>query len=142
MAKAEVGRRVKLHYTLKLKSGEVVGTSKRSMPLEFRIGKGKVIRKLETGVIGMEPGESRRIEVSPEEGYGRRNEELVIRLAKGELPSREDIAVGRTVQYMNESGSMVNFVIAATDEDSVTLDANHPLAGKDLVYEVVLVAVH
>jgi peptidylprolyl isomerase len=142
MAKAEIGQRVKVHYTLKLKSGEVVGTSKRSMPLEFRIGKGKVIRKLETGVIGMELGETRRIEISPGEGYGRRNEKLVIRVPKKELPSQEDIAVGRTVQYMNESGGMVNFIIVAMDDDTVTLDANHPLAGKDLVYEVVLVAVH
>lgn len=141
MKTVKVGKRVKLHYTVKLADGEVVGTSKGGMPLEFTVGKGKVLKGLEQGVIGMEVGESRTIEIPPEAGYGMRDESRVLRLKKSELPTQDDIAIGRTVQYMNESGGMVNLIIVGVDEDTVTLDANHPFAGKTLTYEVAVVAV-
>lgn len=141
MKKAEVGNFVKMHYTVKLSSGEIVGTSKKGMPLEFRIGRGKVFKRLEQGIVGMQAGESRTIEIAPEDGYGLRNEALVLKINKTELPTQNDIALGRTVQYMNESGSMVNLIIVDVGDDSVTLDANHPFAGKTLIYEVVLVAI-
>ncbi|MFZ7127676.1 MAG: FKBP-type peptidyl-prolyl cis-trans isomerase [Desulfobacterales bacterium] len=142
MKKAELGKQVKVHYTVKLESGEVVGTSKRSMPLDFRIGKGKVLKGLEHGIIGMEVGQSRTITIPPEEGYGRRNEALMVKVKKSDLPTQTDIAVGRTVQFMNESGAMVNLIITEVGDETVTLDANHPFAGKTLIYDVILVAVY
>ena len=136
------GDRAKIHFTVKLPSGELLGTSKTGQPLEFTLGKGKLLKKLEQGIAGMAVGETRVIEVSPEEGYGRRDESRVITVKKEELPTQKDIAVGREVQYMGESGGMVNMIITHVHEDAVTLDANHPFAGKDLLFEVVLLVVY
>lgn len=141
MQTAQHGHYVKIHYTAKLISGEVVGTSKNGQPLALTIGKGKLIPKLEQGLIGMRVGETRRIELSPEEGYGERDDTKVIKVKKTELPTKKDIAVGRTVQFMNESSGMVNLMITEVGEETVTLDANHPFAGNTLNYEVVLLAV-
>ncbi|MGB5987693.1 MAG: FKBP-type peptidyl-prolyl cis-trans isomerase [Desulfobacterales bacterium] len=142
MKTAQIGDRAKIHYTVKLPGGEVLGTSKSGPPLEFTLGKGKLIKKLEQGIVGMEVGESRTIEIPAEEGYGRRDESRVITVKKEELPTQQDIAVGRTVQYMGESGGMVNMIIVQVHDDAVTLDANHPFAGKDLVFEVVLLVLY
>jgi len=142
MKTVQMGDRAKIHYTIKLPSGEVIGTSKTGLPLEFTLGKGKLIKKLEEGIVGMEVGETRTIAVTPQEGYGVRDESRVITVKKEELPTQEDIAVGRTVQYMGESGNMVNMIIAQVHDDAVTLDANHPFAGKDLVFEVALLVVY
>ena len=142
MKTVQMGDRAKIHYTVKLPTGEVIGTSKTGPPLEFTLGKGKLLKKLEEGISGMEVGQTRTIEVSPIEGYGVRDESRVITVKKEELPTRDDIAVGRTVQYMGESGNMVNMIISRVHEDAVTLDANHPFAGKDLIFEVVLLVVY
>ena len=141
MQKARIGHFVKIHYTIKLPDGRTVGTSSANKPLGFTIGKGKVLKGLEQGVIGMQAGQTRAVTVPPDQGYGQRNPDLVITVDKGELPTRSDIKVGRTVQYMNESGAMVNFLIIAADDQTVTLDANHPFAGQELIYEVTLVSV-
>ncbi|MBL0715824.1 MAG: peptidylprolyl isomerase [Desulfosarcina sp.] len=140
MTKAKAGDRVKIHYTIKLTNGEIVGTSKNGMPLSFKIGHGKVIRGLEQGVIGMQAGESRTIEIAPEQGYGRRNEELVTTVSKEELPAQMDIAVGRTVQYLDTGERMVSMIVTAVGEKTVRLDANHPFAGHPLAFEIILVA--
>lgn len=141
MKTAERGSYVKLHYKVRFDSGEVVGSSKRNSPLAFTIGKGKVLKKLEQGIIGMQVDETRRIEIPPEEGFGFRDNSLVLKLKKEDLPTQKDIAVGRTVQFMNESGGMVNLIITAVGDDYVIVDANHPFAGRTVIYEVVLLSV-
>lgn len=141
MQKARIGHFVKIHYTIKLPEGRIVGASSANKPLGFTIGKSKVLKGLEQGVIGMQAGQKRAITVPPDQGYGPRNPDLVITVGKQELPTQSDIKVGRTVQYMNESGAMVNFLIIAADEQTVTLDANHPFAGQELIYEVTMVSV-
>lgn len=141
MDKATVGARVKIHYTVKLEDGKVVGTSKGGQPLSFTIGKGKVLKGLENGVIGMEPGESRRIEISAEQGYGPRNENLVLELDREKLPKEMPLEAGRTVQFMSETNEVVNLMVMDVREKSVVVDANHPFAGQPLVYEVVMLTV-
>jgi len=141
MEQARTGHFVKIQYAVKLPDGRVMGASSGNKPLGFTIGKGKVLKGLEQGVIGMQAGQSRTITVPPDQGYGQRNPELVITVNRQELPTQNDIKVGRTVQYMNESGTMVNFLIIAADQDTVTLDANHPFAGQELIYEVTMVSV-
>ena len=141
MEQARKGHFVKIQYTIKLPNGRTVGKSSANKPLGFTIGRGKVLKGLEQGVIGMQAGQSRTISVSPDEGYGHRNPDLVIRVSRQELPTQNDIKIGRTVQYMNESGAMVNFLIIAADQETVTLDANHPFAGQELIYEVTMVSV-
>lgn len=141
MEQARLGHFVKIQYAIKQPDGRVMGASSANKPLGFTIGKGKVLKGLEQGVIGMLAGQSRTITVPPDQGYGQRNPELVITVKKQELPTQNDIKVGRTVQYMNESGAMVNFLIIAADQDTVTLDANHPFAGQELIYEVTMISV-
>lgn len=141
MEQARTGHFVKIQYAIKLPDGRVMGASPANKPLGFTIGKGKVLKGLEQGVIGMRAGQSRTITVPPDQGYGRRNPDLVITVKKTELPTQNDIKIGRTVQYMNESGVMVNFLIIAADQDTVTLDANHPFAGQELIYEVTMISV-
>lgn len=141
MKTAETGNLVKIHYNIKLDSGEVVGTTRGGQPLSFTIGKGKAIKKLEQGIIGMQLNESRTIKASPKEAFGQRNESLVLKVKKEEIQTQMDISPGRTIQYKAETGETVNFIIREVEDETVTIDGNHPLAGKNLAFEVVLVAI-
>ena len=141
MQKAEWGKIAKVHYTMKLASGQVVGSSRGGMPLEFRLGKGKVLKALENAVVGMEVGQSRTVEVAPADGYGLRNEKNVLTLPKTELPKHMEVKVGRTLQYVGDRGETVNLMVIGLTEETVTLDGNHPLAGETLSFDVSLVAV-
>jgi FKBP-type peptidyl-prolyl cis-trans isomerase 2 len=140
MQTAKPGDRARIHYRIKLESGEIVGGSQGSQPLSFRIGKGKVLKPLEQAVIGMQVGESRSLTVTPQEGYGYRNEDLVITVEKAQMPQHMNPAVGRTVQYMAKSGEMVHMIVTAVGENTVTLDANHPFSGRTLIYDITLVS--
>ena len=124
------GHFVKIYYIVKLPDGTVVAASPKGKPLGFTVGRGKVLKGLEQGVLGMSVNQSRTIAIPPVRGYGDRDPGRVIRVNRTELPTQKDIKVGRTVQYMNEGGGMVNFLIIAVDEETVTLDANHPFAGE------------
>jgi len=138
MNAARPGSRVKIHYTVRLESGQVVGSSKGGQPLSFTIGKGKVIQGLEDGVVNMVPGESRSITIPPEAGYGHRKEERVLVIPKERMPKEMPLESGRTVQYRSETGEVVNLVILSVAEDRVIVDGNHPFAGQTLIYDVVL----
>jgi FKBP-type peptidyl-prolyl cis-trans isomerase 2 len=142
METAKMGTRARIHYTAKLKSGQVVGSSKGGQPLSFTIGKGKVFKALERGVLGMEAGQTRTIEIPPEEGYGLRRDDLIMVLKKSEFSENIPFEVGRTVQYRSETQEVINFVIVDVGEETVTVDANHPFAGQTMVYDVHLVALH
>lgn len=140
MKTAQTGDHAKVHYTVMLEDGEVMGTSKGGMPLSFTIGNGEIIKGLEDGVVGMKAGDSKTITIAPEEGYGDRDEDMVVKIRRDELPPEEDITVGRILQYRNENGHLVNLVVSEAGDETVTLDANHPLAGHTLVYKIELVA--
>lgn len=140
MQKAERGKLAKVHYTMKLASGQVVGTTRGGMPLEFVLGKGKVLQALEKEILGMEIGQSKTFEVSPADAFGIRNDENVLTIPRSELPEGPEPKVGRTLQYMAENGQVVNLIITRLTEDTVTLNGNHPLAGETLTFEVSLVA--
>lgn len=139
MKTAADGLFVKIHYTMKLPSGDIVGTSRGGMPLTFTIGKGEVVQGLELGVMGMQPGESRTLTIRPEVGFGQRNDALVTTVRQAELP--EKATVGRMCQYMDDTGKTVNFMVTRLENDVATLDANHPLAGKTLLCDVVMLAI-
>lgn len=140
MQKAEQGKLAKVHYTMKLKSGQVVGTTRGGKPLEFVLGKGKVLQAMEKEILGMEIGQSKTFEVSPADGFGIRNDENVLTIPKSELPQGMEPKVGRTLQYMAENGQVVNLIITGMTENTVTLNGNHPLAGETLTFDVSLVA--
>ena len=139
---AEKGSRVKIVFTIRLDDGSVVGDLEEKSELAFIIGKRQVLKSLEDNVVGMRVNETREIKIPPEEGYGQYNKELVLRLDREEFPPDVELKPGGTVQYQNRDGERVNLVVNDLDEKTVTVDANHPLAGLDLIYEVELVAVN
>jgi peptidylprolyl isomerase len=135
------GDTVKVHYTGTLDDGRVFDTSKESDPLEFKVGEGQIIPGFEQGVIGMEEGETRDIEVDPENAYGARREELVMEVPVGEFPDHITPEVGMQLQIKQQDGTPFGVVITDVADEAVTLDANHPLAGQTLYFQVELVEI-
>jgi len=136
MSQSKFGDTVKVHYTGKLENGEVFDSSKDGQPLEFTIGKGDVTPGFEKGVIGIEVGRTKTITVPPEEAYGQRSEELIMDVEKTFLPEHTKPAIGQQLQIQQRDGDPINVTIADMNEDTVTLDANHPLAGKTLIFNM------
>ena len=141
MKTAEKGNSVKILFSIRLADGSVVGTSGETSELTFTLGQRKILRALEDGVVGMKVGEVKKISISPEQGYGQYNKELVLRIDREEFPPDVELKSGRTVQYQNRDGERVNLVVNTVDEKTVTVDGNHPLAGLDLIYEVKMTAI-
>ncbi|MGE4519184.1 MAG: peptidylprolyl isomerase [Desulfobacteraceae bacterium] len=141
MTTAESGKTVKVHYTGKLESGEVFDSSKGREPLEFTMGAGQMIPGFEKGVDGMNVGETKEITVSPQEGYGERREDLVAEYDKSMFPDDLELQEGMQLQSKTDTGQIIPLVVKKIEGDKVTLDANHFLAGQNLIFEVELVAV-
>jgi peptidylprolyl isomerase len=141
MKTAEWGSYLKIQFSITLDDGSVVGIAKEKSQLNFKIGDGKLLPALEEKIVGMVEREIKEILISPEEGYGQYNKELVLRVERKSFPPDINLTVGRTVQYQNRDGERVNFVVNAVDERSVTIDGNHPLAGLNLTYTVELLEV-
>lgn len=135
------GDTAKVHYTGTLDDGRVFDTSKNREPLEFELGGGQIISGFEIGVEGMEVGETRKIEVSPEEAYGFHREELVMKVPSGEFPEHITPEVGTQLQVKQQDGTPFGVVITEVSEETVTLDANHPLAGQTLHFQVELLEI-
>jgi peptidylprolyl isomerase len=141
MTQAKEGDTVRVHYTGKLSDGIVFSTSVNRDPLEFTIGEGEVIPAFEQAVVGMNPGESRTTEVLADEAYGPYREEMVLELDRGQFPEDMDLEVGEQLQIRQADGKKVSVVVTDVSESSVTLDANHPLAGEDLTFDIQLVEI-
>lgn len=139
MKSATSGDTVKIHYTGKLEDGTVFDTSADGEPLEFTLGGGRVIPGFEEGVEGMEVGETRTISVPPDKGYGDHSSDLVFEVDRSNLPPDMDPEVGDQLALQSADGEKVAVTVSETSESSVTLDANHPLAGQELTFEVELV---
>jgi peptidylprolyl isomerase len=136
---AKEGSTVKVHYTGKLDDGTVFDTSIERDPLEFTIGDGDVIPGFEQAVIGMTPGELKTVTIPAEEAYGPYDEELVIEVDRSKIPEDIEPEIGMQLQGTLESGAVIQYTVIAVSESTVTLDANHPLAGKDLTFDIELV---
>lgn len=137
MPTVQDGDSVKVHYTGKLNDGSVFDSSEDREPLEFTLGEGQLIAGFEKAVIGMETGDSTTVNIPSDQAYGERREDLELEVAKSELP--EDIApeVGMQLQMQQQqSGKAVPVQIIEVAEEKITLDANHPLAGKDLIFDI------
>ena len=141
MAEAKLGDTVKIHFTGKLQDETVIETSKDRDPLEFKIGDGNVIPGLEQGVIGMAAGDKKTIAVSPEEGFGQQQEDLVVDLKKSEFPEDVEFAVGAYLNIETSESKEFKAKVVEIKEDTVTLDANHPLAGITINYDVELLEI-
>ncbi len=135
------GDTIKIHYTAKLKDGDVFESSRGHVPFQFKVGEGSVIPGLEKAVIGMKVGETKTVEVSPEDGFGPRHEELVFRVDKKSIPQDIDPFIGQNLQMQHPDGGIVNLTVTDINEDTVTLDANHPLAGNMIIFDLELVEI-
>jgi peptidylprolyl isomerase len=141
VAQAKNGDRVKVHYTGKLEDESVFDSSGNRQPLEFTIGSGQVIPGFDKGVLGMKVGEKKTITVAPEEAYGPVREEMIRAVERSRLPKNVFFAVGERVRIPRADGSILNATVKAMDENTVTLDANHPFAGKTLLFDLELVSI-
>ena len=139
MAQAKEGDTVKVHYTGKLEDGTVFDTSEERAPLEFTIGSGQIIRGFEQGVVGMEPGEAKTATIPPEEAYGPHREDMTLTVDRGQFPEEINPEPGQQHQVQQPDGRAAVVTVSDVSESTVTLDANHPLAGQPLTFEIRLV---
>ncbi|UCG62092.1 MAG: peptidylprolyl isomerase [Candidatus Zixiibacteriota bacterium] len=141
MSQVKSGDKIKVHYTGKLEDGTVFDTSEGRDPFEFTVGAGNVIPGFDQGVMGMSEGATKTITVPPEEAYGQSRADLVAKVDKSAFPESIDPKVGQQLQMEQSDGDPINVVVSNIEGDTVTLDANHPLAGKTLIFEVELVSI-
>jgi peptidylprolyl isomerase len=141
MAQAKEGNTVKVHYTGKLEDGRVFDTSANSEPLEFTIGEGKVLPSFEQAVVGMNPGDTKSINIPADKAYGPRREDMVVTVERNKIPNNIKPEVGQRLQVQQKEGQPVLVTVTNVSDLEVTLDGNHPLAGKDLVFDIELVEV-
>ena len=134
----KAGDKVAIHYKGSLQDGTVFDESSGGDPLEFTAGGDELIPGMSHGVVGMSVGEKKTLQIPPEQAYGERREELVIRAPKAQLP--EGAEVGMTLGLETPGGTMPA-LLAAIEDDEVVLDANHFLAGKTLVFDIEIVSV-
>jgi len=141
MATAKNGDTVKVHYTGKLNDGTVFDSSKDRDPLEFKLGEGQIIPGFEEAVVGMNPGDSKTAVIPEERAYGPHRDEMVMTVDRGRLPGDIDPQVGQQLTVSQPKGDSFNVVVTEVTDDKVTLDGNHPLAGKELTFEIQLVEI-
>jgi len=141
MQHAKKGDKVKVHYHGKLTNGETFDTSSGRPPLEFEIGSGSVIKGFDEGVTGMLVGEKKTINIPVDEAYGPRSEDMLIEFPKDRFPQGMEIEEGMQLMMGNDSGQNMPVIVTEIKEDSVILDANHPLAGEDLIFDIELVEI-
>jgi peptidylprolyl isomerase len=141
MTTAKSGDTVKIHYTGTLDNGTQFDSSEGREPLEFALGGGQVIPGFDKAVDGMAVGESKTVTIPAEEAYGQRHEQLVQEVPKSALPDEMEPSVGMQLQSQSPDGQVMNLVITEVADESITVDANHPLAGQALTFAIELVAI-
>ena len=138
---AKTGDTVRVHYTGKLADGTVFDTSVGSEPLEFTLGQGKVITGFEEAVIGMQVGESKTVTIPVDEAYGPRRDDMIFEVGRDELPTEINPEVGMQLQMNQGDGSITIVTITEVSDTTVKIDANHPLAGQNLTFDIELVEI-
>jgi len=138
---AEDGDAVAVHYTGSLDDGTVFDSSREGEPIQFEVGSGQVIPGFEAAVRGLEVGESVETRLEPEEAYGPRRDDLVMEVERSNLPDDLDPDVGEALAVQVEEGQEATAYVTEVGEEAVTLDLNHPLAGRTLHFEVELVEI-
>lgn len=141
MSEAAKGNTVKVHYTGKLEDDTVFDSSRDREPLEFEVGAGQMIPGFDKAVLGMKPGEKKSIHIPSDEAYGPKRDDMMVTIKKEEFPENVNPKVGQQLQVKRENGHVFNVVVADVEGSNVTLDANHPLAGKDLYFDIELIEI-
>ena len=135
------GRKVKVHYTGKYTNDSIFDTSYRDdrSALEFVVGEGQLIKGFEDAVLGMIPGEKKTVQIDPERAYGAINQEMILSVPKNMVP--ENVEVGQTLGGTLKNGQEVPFMVKEVNDSDILLDANHPLAGETLVFDIEILEV-
>ena len=141
MPKAQEGDMVTVVYQGTLEDGSVFDSSEEDEPLVFVLGEDRVLPGFEKAILGMEAGEQRTVRVPPEEGFGIHQEQLVDEFAVEALPAGLNLKVGAQLEVTGEDGARFQVVVTDLHDDRVTLDANHPLAGQILIFQIELLAI-
>ena len=141
MANASDGNTVKVHYTGTLEDGTTFDSSKGREPLEFTLGEGRIIPGFEEAVKGLQVGEAKTVTIPSEEAYGPHRNELVLEIQRSQLPEGMDPKAGQALQMQQADGRTSVVIVTDVSETTMTVDANHPLAGKDLTFDIELVEI-
>lgn len=141
MSQAKAGDTVRIHYTGTLDDGTQFDSSVGRDPLEFELGRGNVILGFEKAVEGMAVGDSKNVRLEPDDAYGPRHDQLVQTVARSDLPDDMSLTAGMALQGTSPDGQVTRLMVTAVTESTVTLDANHPLAGQALSFEIELVEI-
>ena len=141
MTQVKTGDTVRIHYTGTLSDGTTFDSSAGRDPLEFTVGAGQIIPGLDKAMPGMTPGDKKTVEIASEEAYGEVHPEAVQQVPRTEIPDHIPLDLGTQLQVQTPTGQTVQVVVAEVTETEVTLDANHPLAGKDLTFAIELVEI-
>ena len=141
MSTVKNGDVVKVHYTGKLVNGEQFDSSADRGPLEFTVGAGQMIKGFDDAMPGMNLGEKKTINIAPEDGYGPRNEEAIIEFPKENVPAEMVIEPGMPLTLSDQAGNPVPVIVVEVKDDIIILDANHFLAGQELIFDIELVEI-
>lgn len=136
MQQANNGDKVKVHYHGRLRNGETFDSSQGREPLEFTVGAGQMIKGFDEGVKGMQVGDKKTVEIGADEAYGQREDANLIEFPKDQFPPDMKPEPGMQLMLSNDQGQQFPVTVAEVKEDSVVLDANHPLAGQDLIFDI------
>lgn len=139
MRKAKSGDIVRIHYTGKTEDNKVFATSKDGDPLAFEVGRRQVPSSFEKGVIGLQIGQTKTITVPPNEGFGQRRKELITTVKKSDFPDDVDLNIGQRFQFRQTDGKLADIHIVDIEDELVTIDINHPLAGHQLFFDIEIV---
>ncbi len=141
MSKAKKGDSVKIHYTGKLVDGTVFDSSAGREPLEFTVGDGRVIPGFDEAVLGMAIGDTKNVTIPCAKAYGEKNEQLVIEVPRSQVPPDLNPELDQKLQMGGPNGEVIMVTVVGLNDEVITLDANPPLAGKDLIFDLELVAI-
>ena len=141
MTQAQTGQTVRVHYTGKFDDGSVFDSSQGRDPLEFPVGAGQVIPGFEDAILGMSIGDKKTVNIPCDNAYGPHHPEMIDEVERSAIPAEIDLQVGGQLQAMGPDNQPVLLTVVAMTDSHVTMDANHPLAGKDLTFELELVEI-
>jgi peptidylprolyl isomerase len=142
MKQAGTGDNVKVHYKGSFDDGKVFDSSLDCDPLEFIIGNSQVIPGFEEAVMGMTKGETKTARITPDKAYGPHNEEMVVVFGQDQLPADLQPSIGQVLRFRRNDGYIIEVTVIDMSDTSVTFDGNHPLAGKDLIFEIQLLEIN
>ena len=141
MNQVTVNSKVKVHYTGKLANGEVFDTSDGKEPIEFTLGQGQLIPGFEKGLIDMKLNEKKTINMTKDDAYGEVNETLIQEVKKTDLPQDMEPKVGMGLVSKSPEGQEINLMVVEVKEETIVIDGNHPLAGRDLIFDLEVVEI-